>query len=385
MGITLILMFAFDVTMLTTSKKDVLSGVIVLLLLFGPAAASFTYCLSLFFRSPSRCNVFVIIQGFFFGVGGPLAVLYLQIYGREIWKPQPKLIMAANAISWVMRFNPFFCLGKGLLYVIYIETIHLIEKGVSSVWSSEILKYEVIFLAWQSIGYLLLAILLDRTLTSPRFVEIYEDLAQFLSFKWLLSQESPASASFASPEDDDVIAEQDRVARGKASEELIVLNKLTKVYSNGKKAVDRLSLGIAPGQCFGLLGINGAGKTTTMQMLTAEFPPTSGDAMLAGFSVINSPGKTRSKIGYCPQFDAHFPNLTGREHVELYARIKGIPISKIEHVISRKLDQVGLKAEDRDRLASDYSGGMKRRLSLACAMVGLPRIVFLGTCRPTCF
>jgi hypothetical protein len=258
MVITVMLMFVFDVTMLTTSKREVLSGVIVLLILFGPAAASFTYCISQFFRSPSRCNVFVIIQGFFFGVGGPLAVLYLQIYGREIWKPQPKLIMAANVISWVMRFNPFFCLGKGLLYAIYIETINLIEKGVFSVWSSDILKYEVIFLAWQSIGYLFLAVTLDKCLSNPSIMDFYEDLVRFLSFKWLLSREGNSLVSFKSPEDNDVIAEQDRVARGNANHDLIVLNKLTKIYSNGKKAVDRLSLGIPPGQCFGLLGINGA-------------------------------------------------------------------------------------------------------------------------------
>ena len=114
-----------------------------------------------------------------------------------------------------------------------------------------------------------------------------------------------------------------------------------------------------------------------MQMLTAEFPPTSGDAKLAGYSVTNSPEKTRSLIGYCPQFDAHFPNLTGREHVELYARIKGIVNAEVRNAVSRKLEQVGLSAEDGDRVASEYSGGMKRRLSLACAMIGRPRLVFL--------
>ena len=113
-----------------------------------------------------------------------------------------------------------------------------------------------------------------------------------------------------------------------------------------------------------------------MQMLTAEFPPTSGDAILAGYSVTKFPEKTRSLIGYCPQFDAHFPNLTGREHVELYARIKGISNAYVDEAVSEKLDQVGLSPEDSDRCTADYSGGMRRRLSLACAMIGQPRIVF---------
>lgn len=118
-------------------------------------------------------------------------------------------------------------------------------------------------------------------------------------------------------------------------------------------------------------------RTTTLQILTAEFPPTSGDATLAGFSVCNEPEKTRRRIGYCPQFDALFANLTGREHVELYASIKGVPPDFVKQAAAAKLNQVGLSDEDSDRLCAVYSGGMKRRLSLACAMIGQPQILFL--------
>lgn len=155
---------------------------------------------------------------------------------------------------------------------------------------------------------------------------------------------------------------------------------LEKLTTTVKKAVDSLSFGIPPGQCFGLLGINGAGKTTTMGMLTAEFTCTSGDATLGGFSVKSEPEKTRRRVGYCPQFDAHFANLTGREHVELYASIKGIPASLVKEASALKLSQVGLSEADSDRLASGYSGGMKRRLSLATATIGNPQIVFLDEC-----
>jgi ABC-type multidrug transport system ATPase subunit len=117
-----------------------------------------------------------------------------------------------------------------------------------------------------------------------------------------------------------------------------------------------------------------------MGILTAEFPPTSGDAVLAGFSVSQEPQKIRRRIGYCPQFDALFENMTGREHVELYASIKGIPSRLVKEVADSKLSDVGLNEADRDRLSSCYSGGMKRRLSLACATVGQPQIVFLDEC-----
>ena len=117
-----------------------------------------------------------------------------------------------------------------------------------------------------------------------------------------------------------------------------------------------------------------------MQMLTAEFPPSSGDATLAGFSISNEPQKTRRRIGYCPQFDAHFAALTGRNHVELYASIKGIPLEFVKEAAAAKLKEVGLNDYDSDRLCVNYSGGMKRRLSLACATIGQPQIIFLDEC-----
>jgi len=115
-------------------------------------------------------------------------------------------------------------------------------------------------------------------------------------------------------------------------------------------------------------------------MLTAEFPPTTGDATLAGYSVTKEPEKTRRRIGYCPQFDAHFDNMTGREHVELYASIKGVPKDSVKEAAAAVLAEVGLSVQDCDRLSSNYSGGMKRRLSLACALIGQPQIVFLDEC-----
>ncbi len=94
-----------------------------------------------------------------------------------------------------------------------------------------------------------------------------------------------------------------------------------------------------------------------MAMLTAEFPPSSGDAILAGFSVSNEPEQTRRTIGYCPQFDAHFMNMTGREHVELYAIIKGVPKDEIKAAVAAKLSEVGLSEHDSNRLSHGYSGG----------------------------
>ena len=91
-------------------------------------------------------------------------------------------------------------------------------------------------------------------------------------------------------------------------------------------------MGVAKGQCFGLLGVNGAGKTTTFKMLTGEIAPTSGDSFVNGFSVKSNLVQALQNIGYCPQFDALDSLLTGREHLELYARLRGVPEEEVKKV-----------------------------------------------------
>jgi ABC-type multidrug transport system ATPase subunit len=302
------------------------------------------------------------------------------LIGSDPSDRQESLVVAANSIEWILRFIPSFCLGNGIFNAINIETYEYLKGEPITVWDNSVLLFEVIFLAWQSFAYLGLAILLDVLSSNPRAVSLWRKFAGVITCRCQRRPSSEDGVSFALPDDDDVVKEQERVLSGGANDDLIVISQLTKVYDTGKVAVNNVSLGIPPGQCFGLLGINGAGKTTIMAMLTAEFPPTSGDATLAGYSVRNEPGKTRRRIGYCPQFDAHFENLTGREHVELYASVKGVPAQFVREAASAKLDEVGIDEADRDRLSADYSGGMKRRLSLACATIGQPQIVFLDEC-----
>ena len=362
--IVVMLMFAFDVKVLTTNDRGVFSGVMAALILYGPASAGFTYCLSHLFTSATMCNMFVIILGFLVGFGGPVVCVILILLGNDPRREQENLIGIAEILTWVLRFFPSFGLGKALYNAIAIDLFLLLDGDVDgTAWSEPILLYEVIFLAWQSVVYICLAIQLDIWSTNiasvrRRFSALFCARGNMASF----------NATGEPEEDSDVVKEQGRVLSGGASNDLVVTSQLTKVYDNGKLAVNNVSLGVPPGECFGLLGTNGAGKTTILAMLTAEFPPTSGDATLAGFSVSHEPQRIRRRIGYCPQFDAHFTNLTGREHVELYASIKGIPRELVKEASAAKLAEVGLSEADSDRLSSGYSGGMKRRLSV-CADV----------------
>ena len=181
-------------------------------------------------------------------------------------------------------------------------------------------------------------------------------------------------------EDPDVIRERMRVQNGQASHDNIRIDSLRKIYmpKEGRKrvALHNLSLGIPAGECFGYLGINGAGKTTTMKILTGNVVPSSGNAFLGGLNVTTQQQKARQLIGYCPQFDALFDYLTVDEHLEFYAKVKGIKEKHIKRVVDDKVKQMDLTAF-RDKLTSGLSGGNKRKVSAAIAIIGNPPIVFL--------
>jgi ATP-binding cassette subfamily A (ABC1) protein 3 len=130
------------------------------------------------------------------------------------------------------------------------------------------------------------------------------------------------------------------------------------------------------GECFGLLGVNGAGKTTTFQILTGDLLPSSGDAFVGGFSIHQNIRQIHSCVGYCPQFDALIDLLTGRETLVIYARLRGIKEKRIRATVDRLIHDL-LLTPYANKLVKSYSGGNKRKLSTAIALIGDPPVVFL--------
>ena len=159
-------------------------------------------------------------------------------------------------------------------------------------------------------------------------------------------------------------------------EPAIQADKLVRQFKKGPRAVDGIDLAVEPGEIYGFLGPNGAGKSTTVHMLTTLLPPTSGSARVAGFDVVKQGAQVRMHIGAALQEAALDPLLTGREHLRLQASLQGI--SRAERVTRSEelLGRVGLR-EAADRKVRGYSGGMKRRLDLALALVHRPEILFL--------
>jgi len=161
-----------------------------------------------------------------------------------------------------------------------------------------------------------------------------------------------------------------------SNEPAIEVRQLVREFRKGPRAVDGIDLAVSPGEIYGFLGPNGAGKSTTVLMLTTLLPPTSGHASVGGYDIVRQGSQVRASIGAALQEAALDAILTGREHLKLQATLQGIPKADRLRRTNELLERVGL-TEAADRRVGGYSGGMKRRLDLALALVHGPRILFL--------
>ena len=156
----------------------------------------------------------------------------------------------------------------------------------------------------------------------------------------------------------------------------IVAEALEREYKGGLKAVDGIDLRVAPGEVYGFLGPNGAGKTTTVRMLVTLLRPTGGRATVAGFDVASAPHEVRRRIGVALQEAALDHLMTGRELMELQATLHGIAPASVRGRAGELIERVGL-SDAQERRVGTYSGGMRRRLDLALALVHDPEVLFL--------
>ncbi|KAI9204500.1 uncharacterized protein BJ171DRAFT_562062 [Polychytrium aggregatum] len=190
---------------------------------------------------------------------------------------------------------------------------------------------------------------------------------------------SPEELQF---EDDDVKAEKQRIeTEAFPHDSPLILKNMRKVYKGRgglgpKIAVKDVSFAVESGIVFGLLGPNGAGKTTLISILTGLYEASHGTALLAGKNIKTETKEVYGNIGICPQFDILWDDLTVGEHLYFYARLKGVSPSNEREAVQESLRQVALEAFE-GRLTKGLSGGEKRRLSIAIALVGNPAVVFL--------
>eukprot|EP01133_Synstelium_polycarpum_P018809 gene18809-22504_t len=233
-----------------------------------------------------------------------------------------------------------------------------------------------IFIA--SLIYLLLAWYFDKVIPDDFGGRKHPLFFLHRSFWFPSSQKYPISDKDLSSKtesiDPDILEASKGVDVNSVSEYSLIIRDLVKKYGK-KQVVDNLNLNVEKGKIIALLGHNGAGKTTTINMLTGQTTITSGKVFLHGFDVATQVDHIKSLIGICPQFDVYWPDFTAREHLTIMTLVKE-KRTNIKEDIDNILKRVRL-ANVADHPASSYSGGMRRRMSVALAIIGSPQIVIL--------
>ncbi|KAG9486662.1 hypothetical protein GDO78_006835 [Eleutherodactylus coqui] len=328
-----------------------------LLLLYGWSITPLMYPASFLFKIPSTAYVVLTSVNLFIGINGSVATFVLELFTNN------KLNNINDILKSVLLIFPHFCLGRGLIDMVKNQAMaDALERFGENRFVSP--------MSWDLVGRNLFAMAIEGL--------VFFFITLLIQYRFFIKPR-PVTAKLPPviDEDEDVARERQRILNEGGRSDIIEIKGLTKIYRMKRKpAVDRLCVGIPPGECFGLLGVNGAGKTTTFKMLTGDTDVTAGEAFLKGYSILSNIHEVHQNMGYCPQFDAINELLTGREHLELYALLRGVPEKEVCKVAEWAVRKLGL-VKYSDRCAGAYSGGNKRKLSTAIALIGGPPVVFL--------
>nr|XP_045371217.1 phospholipid-transporting ATPase ABCA1 isoform X6 [Camelus bactrianus] len=328
-----------------------------LLLLYGWSITPLMYPASFVFKIPSTAYVVLTSVNLFIGINGSVATFVLELFTNN------KLNNINDILKSVFLIFPHFCLGRGLIDMVKNQAMaDALERFGENRFVSP--------LSWDLVGRNLFAMAVEGV--------VFFLITVLIQYRFFI-RPRPVKAKLPplNDEDEDVRRERQRILDGGGQNDILEIKELTKIYRRKRKpAVDRICVGIPPGECFGLLGVNGAGKSSTFKMLTGDTTVTRGDAFLNKNSILSNIHEVHQNMGYCPQFDAITELLTGREHVEFFALLRGVPEKEVGKVGEWAIRKLGL-VKYGEKYAGNYSGGNKRKLSTAMALIGGPPVVFL--------
>uniref|UniRef100_A0A671TWM8 P-type phospholipid transporter n=1 Tax=Sparus aurata TaxID=8175 RepID=A0A671TWM8_SPAAU len=327
-----------------------------LLLLYGWSITPLMYPASFFFKIPSTAYVVLTSVNILIGINGSISTFVMELFGNN------EIGGINDILKNVLLIFPHFCLGRGLIDMVKNQAMaDALERFGENRFRSP--------LEWDMVGKNLFAMAVEGV--------VFFVITILIQYRFFIKPSKLTKLGALGEEDEDVARERQRIVHGLGHGDILELRQLTKVFKRKQKpAVDRLCVGIPPGECFGLLGVNGAGKTTTFKMLTGDTLVTSGEAFLAGKSILREIDQVHQNMGYCPQFDSINELLTGREHLELYAVLRGVPEKEVCDVAEWGIRKLGL-VKYADKAAGSYSGGNMRKLSTAMSLIGAPPVVFL--------
>eukprot|EP01135_Chromosphaera_perkinsii_P005531 Nk52_evm80s352 gene=Nk52_evmTU80s352 len=388
---------------LTSDWIEYMVPVILLLVAFGMAFFPFVYLVSIRFKSSSRAFVYTITLAITM-VLVPFFIIQAIDNSRyttdsyyypdgtvstSFTSKAKTLQVVYDAMNVVFAFLPPFNVANGLYnlnyqyynksstynvygncYAYNVNLTEVYEKGlyykstciIRDVYSYEVSGFYIGMLFATAVLYFGLCLLVD---------------SGFIG-RMLRKDRSPPQPDDGH-EDDDVRNERNMCDIQGNALQTVELSKefRTGVFGTGatNMAVRNSQFAVKHGECFGLLGQNGAGKSTTFKMLTGEILPSAGDAFINGKSVTKDMGEVSNQIGYCPQVDALIAKMTPEEHLRMYAVLKGIPRDEVNEHVGYWLDALDL-TKYKNRQAQKLSGGNKRKLNTAIALIGSPSIIF---------
>ncbi|KAG0258829.1 ATP-binding cassette sub- A member 1 [Mortierella polycephala] len=360
---------------------------LLLLLVSGLPFITFGYFLSLFFQKSQSV-------GQVLGVGMSLVVFVPYFFVQFVFEGASLL-----AIILVGFISPSFALERSISAIALAQTTGSPYSIGDTFDITKVPFCCMILFVVQSFIYLLLISWIENLIQTRRSPidfffrrnknnmnhTVASQKSRDHSEDGLQQQDTAVLVDGKYRERDAEVVEEALRLKGKAGSpdenDAVRLNGLSKVFHLASKKrdlviLDDIYLSFKKNECFGYLGPNGAGKTTTIKILTGAEGPTSGNATIEGLSIAPFHEDLRSMIGICPQFDILWPKLTVRDHLELFAKIKGVAPSDMDASINQMIEEMGLTGLGNKR-AKTFSGGNKRRLSLAMAVIGCPKVVFL--------
>ncbi|XP_053672341.1 phospholipid-transporting ATPase ABCA3-like [Anopheles nili] len=366
------------------SSFDELGRAFLLLLFFGFAALPVTYLFSFLFQVPATGFVRMLLLNVLSGAIFFTTVNILKFKGID-------LNDVAEALEWVFMFFPSFVLSHGLnslngasstaTFCTRLCELQGPKCNVNDLCGFNAQCCDLEVFSFGKVGIvrnLLFCVLIGCVSFGLLFGLEYGIVQRFFRRKSKAIAPSSDGAGSITEEDSDVVVEKRRIqnlTRAEIDAHNLLLHDLTKNYGNFQ-AVNKLSIGIHHSECFGLLGINGAGKTTTFKMMTGDEEISSGDAWVKGISLRTDMNQAHRQIGYCPQFDALLEDLTGRETLRIFALLRGVRPEEVKHVSYTLAEQLNFM-KHLDKRTKAYSGGNKRKLSTALALMGNPSVVYL--------
>ncbi|KAI4374543.1 hypothetical protein MLD38_012525 [Melastoma candidum] len=341
-----------------------------------------------------------LAAGFFSNVKTATVVGYICVFGAGLlggFLFQSFVQDASFPRSWitVMELFPGFTLYRGLYEFSQYSFIgnYMGTKGMR--WgdlsaSTNGMKEVMTIMVVEWLLVLLVAYYIDKvqstgSRTSPLFF-LKDFRKKGLSSFRRPSLRRQGSQVLVDMEKPDVAQEREKIVQlllEPGINDGIICDNIKKVYpgrdGNPEKfAVRGLSLALSRGECFGMLGPNGAGKTSFISMMIGLIEPTAGTAYVQGLDIRNHMGEIYTSMGVCPQHDLLWEALTGREHLLFYGRLKNLKAPALHQAVEESLKSVNLfYGGVADKPAGKYSGGMKRRLSVAISLIGDPKVVYM--------